>query len=121
VECLVRCAQGTSHELSDTFRHASPTRDPRQIIINQVNLDTSVNRLVEVMDTVFAFVHEATALDLSAGSSQKDILASMAKQTTECAYFIRDYAKNKDFCTHSFVSFSHGSLTTFQGSELRRI
>jgi hypothetical protein len=86
-----------------------------------VNLDASINRLVEVMDNVFGFVHEATALDLSAGSSQKEILASMAKQTTECAYFIRDYAKNKSFCTRSFASSSHESSTSFQGSELQRI
>jgi hypothetical protein len=73
-----------------------------------MNLDASIQCLVEIMDNVFTFVHEANALDLSASSSQKDSLACMAKQATECAYFIRDYAKNKNFCTLSFSSISHG-------------
>jgi len=67
-----------------------------------VNLDASVRHLVETMDNVFEFVHEAAELDLSGSSSQKDILTCMAKQTTECAYFIRDYAKNKNFCMSLF-------------------
>jgi hypothetical protein len=60
------------------------------------------------MDNVFEFVHEANALDLLASSSQRDILACMAKQATECAYFIRDYAKNKNFCKPSFSLILHG-------------
>jgi hypothetical protein len=83
-----------------------------------VNLDASIHHLVEVMDNVFAFVHEATPLDLSENSLQKNIIASMAKQTTECAYFIRDYAKNKSFCMWSFASLSSRSPIPFQGSEL---
>ena len=73
-----------------------------------MNLDASVRRLVETMDNVFEFVHEAAKLDLSGSSSQKDILTCMAKQTTECAYFIRDYAKNKNFCMSSFAVISQG-------------
>lgn len=75
------------------------TCHPRQIIINQMNLDTKIQHLVETISNFFEFVHEAAPLDLSAINSQKDILACMAKQITECAYFIRDYAKNKNFCT----------------------
>lgn len=52
------------------------------------------------MSDVYSFVHEADPLKNI--ESQKQILALMAQQTTECAYFIRDYAKNKNFCTSLF-------------------
>jgi hypothetical protein len=48
------------------------------------------------MNDIYAFVHEAEFLKRI--ESQKQILALMAQQTTECAYLIRDYAKNKNFC-----------------------
>jgi len=74
-----------------------------------MNLDTSVQRLVEIMNNAFTFLHEAEHLDHSATQSQKDILGCIAKQTTECAYFIRDYARNKDFCMPLFLLTSHDS------------
>lgn len=74
------------------------------------------------MDDVFAFLHEAESLKkiesfkqvtdvvLAPGAdfpeninSQIRILACMGQQTTECAYFIRDYAKDKTFCMPVFV------------------
>ena len=72
-----------------------------------MNLDASVQRLVEIMNNAFIFLHEAKDLDHLAIQSQKDILGRIAKQTTECAYFIRDYAKNKDFCMPLFPLISH--------------
>jgi hypothetical protein len=76
-----------------------------QIVIDQKNRDNSISGLVETMNDVYAFVHEAESLKRI--ESQKEILALMAKQTTECAYFIRDYAKNKSFCSSAIAPQVH--------------
>ena len=52
--------------------------------------------LLKVMDDVYSFVKEAEPIKKI--ESLGGIMALMAKQTTECAYFIRDYAMNKSFC-----------------------
>ena len=49
------------------------------------------------MDDIYSFVKEAEPLKKI--KSHARIVALMAQQTTECAYFIRDYALNKCFCT----------------------
>ena len=39
----------------------------------------------------------------SLGKSQKAVLKVISQQTIECAYFIRDAAKAKNFCWYSHV------------------
>ena len=72
--------------------------DPRlsQTILAQVDRDNYIVRLVEVMDDVYSFVKEAEPIKKI--ESHGRIILLMAQQTTECAYFIRDYAMNKNFC-----------------------
>jgi len=53
------------------------------------------------MDDVYSFVKEAEPMKKI--ESHRRIVALMAQQTTECAYFIRDYAKIKSFCMSSSV------------------
>jgi hypothetical protein len=53
------------------------------------------------MNEVYAFVHETEPLQKI--KSHEKIVLLMAKQTIECAYFIRDYAKNKSFCMSVFL------------------
>lgn len=48
------------------------------------------------MDNTYSFVQEAQPMKKI--ESHGRIVALMAQQTTECAYFIRDYTLNKDFC-----------------------
>ena len=48
------------------------------------------------MGDAYAFVHLAEPLKKV--ESQKPIIISLTNQTVECSYFIRDYAKNKNFC-----------------------
>ena len=67
-----------------------------QTILAQVDRDNSIVHLVEVMGDVFSFVKEAKPLKEI--ESHRRILALMAQQTTECAYFIQGYAMNKNFC-----------------------
>jgi hypothetical protein len=47
------------------------------------------------MVDVYSFVDEAEPLKKF--ETQKRILVQMAQQTMECGYFIRDYARNKNF------------------------
>jgi hypothetical protein len=67
-----------------------------QTILAQVDRDSCIIRLVEIMDDVYSFVKEAEPMKKI--ESHGRIIALMAQQTTECAYFIRDYAMNKSFC-----------------------
>jgi len=67
-----------------------------QTILAQVDRDCCIIRLVEIMDDVYSFVKEAEPMKKI--ESHGRIIALMAQQTTECAYFIRDYAMNKSFC-----------------------
>jgi hypothetical protein len=70
-----------------------------QTILAQVDRDSCIVRLVEIMDDVFSFVKEAEPIKKI--ESHGRIIELMAQQTTECAYFIRDYAMNKSFCRSS--------------------
>lgn len=73
-----------------------------QTILAQIDRDSCIARLVEIMDDVYSFVKEAEPMKKI--ESHGLIISLMAQQTTECAYFIRDYAMNKGFC---------GSTSTF--------
>ncbi|KIM90604.1 hypothetical protein PILCRDRAFT_1868 [Piloderma croceum F 1598] len=66
-----------------------------KIIVAQTDRDDCITRLVEVMDDIYLFVQEAEPVKKI--KSHGRIVALMAQQTTECAYFIRDYATNKNF------------------------
>ena len=48
------------------------------------------------MDDAYAFVHEAEPLKKI--NSHQRVVVLITQQTIECAFFIRDYAKNKRFC-----------------------
>ena len=67
-----------------------------QTILAQVDRDNGVVRLASIMDDAFFFVKEAEPIKKI--ESQGRIIALIAQQTTECGYFIRDYAMNKKFC-----------------------
>ena len=62
----------------------------------QVDRDKGIVDLVKIMDDVFSFVKEAEPMKKI--ESHFRIIELMIRQTTECAYFIRDYAMNKGFC-----------------------
>jgi len=66
-----------------------------QSVLEQIDRDDRIRHLVEVISDVFAFVKDANEVKKIASHGR--ILVVMAQQTTECAYFIRDYAM-KGFC-----------------------
>ena len=70
-----------------------------QSILAQVDRDSNIVRLVEIMDDVFSFVKEAEPIKKI--ESHGSIIELMSQQATECAYFIRDYAMNKSLCRSS--------------------
>jgi hypothetical protein len=67
-----------------------------QTIVAQMDRDDCIVHLLEVIDDVYFFVHEAEPVKKI--ESHGRIITLMAQQTTECAYFIRDYAMDKSFC-----------------------
>ena len=92
-----------------------------QAILAQVDRDSGIARLVSIMDDVFSFVKEAEPMKKI--EAQGRIIALIAQQTTECAYFIRDYATNKSFCRSASplcVNASHGCVR-YQGNELSKV
>jgi hypothetical protein len=48
------------------------------------------------MGDTYAFVQEVEPLKKV--KSHEPVIISLMKQTIECSYFIRDYAKVKNFC-----------------------
>ena len=72
-----------------------------QTILAQVDRDSCIVRLVEIMDDVFSFVKEAEPIKKI--ESHHQTIELMSQQATECAYFIRDYAMNKSLCRLSFT------------------
>ena len=83
----------------------------------QVDRDSCIVRLVEIMDDVFSFVKEAEPIKKI--ESHGRIIELMAQQTTECAYFIRDYATNESFCRSTstlHIKVSH-RYVHYQGNE----
>ena len=83
-----------------------------QTVLAQVDRDNAIVGLVEIIDDVLSFVKEAEPVKKI--KSHGRIIALMAQQTTECAYFIRDYATNKSFCRSAstpHINVSH--LTSF--------
>jgi hypothetical protein len=76
-----------------------------QIAIAQMHRDDSIKCLVETMTDICKFMIESEPLKRVSEAYQTksqdkiiEILAAMAAQVTECAYFIRGYAHTKGFC-----------------------
>jgi len=91
--------------------------DLSQTILAQVDRDSRIVGLVETMDDVFSFVEDAQPMKRIA--SHDRIIKLVVQQTTECAYFIRDYATNESFCRLSSplrVGVSH-CCVHYQGNE----
>ncbi|KAI0309827.1 hypothetical protein OF83DRAFT_1179174 [Amylostereum chailletii] len=69
-------------------------------LCDQINRDEKIRVLLEVISDVYSFVKDAEPLNNwkdTIDKSQQKILASIAKQTVDCAHFIRDYAQNASF------------------------
>ncbi len=90
-----------------------------QTILAQVDRDSCIVRLVEIMDDVFSFVKEAEPMKKI--ESHGPIIELMSQQATECAYFIRDYAMNKSLCRSSPTLHVGRCCMLYQGNEPSKI
>ena len=84
-----------------------------QTVLAQADRDSAIVRLVGIIDDVLSFIKEAEPVKKI--KSHGRIIALMAQQTTECAYFIRDYATNKSFCRSAstpHINVSHHTSVT---------
>ena len=70
-----------------------------KILKTQIDRDDKIQELFATMNSFYDIVSdlqkESEKID-----SLHDLLQRIARQTTECCYFIRDYAKAEDFCEH---------------------
>ena len=66
-----------------------------------MELDTNVAGLVQIMNDTFNIVEMADKLRRESNSN---IIMRMVQQTTECAWFIRDYVKIGEFCAYKIIS-----------------
>ena len=63
--------------------------------------DNKIQDLINTISDMYAFVREAKPVEKI--KSHAKIFAAIVKQTTECAYFIQEYAETKSF-SMSFVN-----------------
>ncbi|GJJ10674.1 hypothetical protein Clacol_004901 [Clathrus columnatus] len=67
------------------------------VVTDTQGIDQSVLDLFETLDSTYKFIDDTG--DIESHPSYERILSTLAKQTVECAYFIRDYAKKHNFWT----------------------
>ncbi|GJJ11080.1 hypothetical protein Clacol_005311 [Clathrus columnatus] len=65
------------------------------IITNTQDVDQNILDLFETLDATYKFIADTKGIENH--PSYKRILSTLAKQTVDCAYFVRDYAKNANF------------------------
>ena len=64
------------------------------------------------MNALYMLVYELKKnMDGNKVDIQKDVVLQIAKQTTECCYFIRSYASDDDFGGHKVEALESSSLT----------
>ncbi|KAI0028756.1 WD40 repeat-like protein [Vararia minispora EC-137] len=66
------------------------------VIVDQRNRDDAIKDLVDEMTSAYALVNGHSRIS-NPDEARKKLLKDLAKQTVECAYFIRDYASIKSF------------------------
>jgi hypothetical protein len=76
--------------------------------LNQKERDDHLGRLLEVMADAYDFVLEAEPVEKI--ESHKRIVTVMVQQTTECSYFIREYATTQSFSMSLSVCENHEIL-----------
>ena len=64
-------------------------------MVQPIERDNRVQDLVKTMSSVYAFLEDAKQLDKIA--SFEDTARRLLQQTTECGYFITDYARVESF------------------------
>jgi hypothetical protein len=87
-----------------------------QVVTAQNLRDSRILDLLEVMNNVYALILDAEPLRTI--QTQKQALEVLAKQTTECAYFISHYAREPSYCECDRMWSATENLTMLPGSRL---
>ena len=69
--------------------------------MHQIERDGKITDLVEDMQALYALLKGTDPSKYD--GPQRKIVTSLAQQTIECGYFIRQYASNPDFCKSDFI------------------
>ncbi|KAJ6541484.1 hypothetical protein B0H19DRAFT_1268478 [Mycena capillaripes] len=77
-----------------------------RVVIAQKERDDKFRKLIHATTEVFDFLNRMKVADLD---GHKHTVKMLALQTTECAYFIRDYAKHKRFIVRVGASLLSGT------------
>ncbi|KAG2143063.1 hypothetical protein DEU56DRAFT_256352 [Suillus clintonianus] len=86
-----------------------------EVIQRQLARDDRIQQLTLVMCESYGLVSDAP--DLHNFHSQAETINLLARQTIECAYFIRDYAIHKSGLKHAFANVFSNIDTTIQDYE----
>ena len=74
-----------------------------KIMSAQMDRDDRIQNLFATMNSFYDIIHDLEK-EPEKGGSLHDLLQRIANQTTECFYFIRNYAKTKSFREHDLTS-----------------
>ena len=69
--------------------------------MHQIECDGKITDLVQDMQALYAFLKGTDPSKYD--GPQRKIVTSLAQQTIECAYFIRQYASHPSFCKSYFI------------------
>ena len=69
--------------------------------MHQIERDGKITDLVQDMQALYAFLKGTDPSKYD--EPQRKIVTSLAQQTIECAYFIRQYASDPNFCKSYFI------------------
>ena len=76
-----------------------------KIIQKQMERDENISKLFDIMNSLYSIVNDLKTefedKPEKAGSLQ-DLFIRIARQTTECCYFISEYVKTEGFCEFDF-------------------
>ena len=72
------------------------------MLVDQKDCDVEIIHLVDTMNDIFAFVHDAEPLKVIKAHIKTVTL--LIQQVTECGYFIAEYTKQMNCCPSSFIS-----------------
>ncbi|KAK6985070.1 WD40 repeat-like protein [Favolaschia claudopus] len=92
-----------------------------EVVIAQKDRDDRFRQLIKITSEVYQFLN---SLKMSALEGHRGTIKLLTLQTTECAYFIRDYTKQKSFeyekkFTELKTSFLHGSALNTEIAVMR--
>ncbi|KAK6977666.1 WD40 repeat-like protein [Favolaschia claudopus] len=89
----------------------------QKVVIAQKDRDDRFRQLIKITSEVYQFLN---SLKMSALEGHRGTIKLLTLQTTECAYFIRDYTKQKSFVGRTAATILTGSAITGKIAEYEK-